>query len=601
MLISELLARYRSGDLTPQRLVRERYAGMADAAEAKSDPAWIACVDLETLLGDAATLEQRLQDAGGDWSRFPLYGIPFAVKDNIDARGLPTTAACPAFAYRPAEDAEVVRRLRAAGALLIGKTNLDQFATGLVGTRSPYGAVPNAFNPAYISGGSSSGSASVVARGLVAFSLGTDTAGSGRVPAGFNNIVGLKPTRGAISARGMAPACRTLDCVSIFALTAGDAQAVLAVAAGFDPSDAYSRGPAGVLPSLPKAPRIGVPRAPEFFGDAAQAAAFEHAVAHAKAQGATIVDVDFGALAEVAALLYQGPWVAERYAAIESWMRERPEALDPTVRQVIGQAVNYSAVDVFKAQYRLEELRREVAPLWSAIDVLMVPTAPTIYTIAQVNADPVAKNSHLGTYTNFVNFLDMSAIAVPASMRADGLPFGVTFIAPAWADTALCALGARWQGSTGLTLGATGAALTMQPLPAHNVLASGQVRVAVVGAHLSGMPLNHQLASRGAQLVREAHTAPTYRLYALPGTTPPKPGLRRTGEGGGAILLELWDMPLANFGDFVEEVPAPLAIGSLQLDDGSWVKGFVCEPHALEGAEDIFRFGGWRAYIASRS
>ncbi len=598
MLIPELLALYRAGATTPQTVVRECLARLADKGP---DCAWISRVAPEALLAEAAELEKRFAAAGFDWARFPLYGIPFAIKDNIDARNLPTTAGCPAFAYQPSEDAEVVRRLRAAGALLIGKTNLDQFATGLVGTRSPYGAVPNSFNPDYVSGGSSSGSASVVARGLVAFSLGTDTAGSGRVPAGFNNIVGLKPTRGAISARGLVPACRTLDCVSIFALTAADAQAVLAVAAGYDAADAYSRAP-GTLVALPQTLRIGVPRAPEFFGDTLQARAYEKALAHARAHGASIVEIDFDALAETAALLYQGPWVAERHAAIEAWMRERPEEIDATVRTVIGQAAKYSATDAFKAHYRLEELRRAVAPMWADIDVLMVPTAPTIYTIAEVNADPVAKNSHLGTYTNFVNFLDMSAVAIPASMREDGLPFGVTFIAPAWADAALCELAQRWQASNGLSLGVTGIALPEGDSSGPKAgPGAGQVRVAVVGAHLTGMPLNHQLTSRGARRVREACSAPAYRLFALPGTTPPKPGLKRVGQGGAAIVLELWDMPLANFGGFVCEVPAPLAIGTVELDDGTWTKGFVCEPLALEGATDITHFGGWRAYIASRS
>jgi len=598
MLIPELLARYKAGATTPQQVVRECLSRLAQNGP---DCAWISRVPEAMLVAEAARLEQALAESGHDWKRFPLYGVPFAIKDNIDARELPTTAGCPSFAYTPEGDAEVVRRLRAAGALLVGKTNLDQFATGLVGTRSPYGAVPNTFDSAYVSGGSSSGSASVVARGLVAFSLGTDTAGSGRVPAGFNNIVGLKPTRGAISARGMVPACRTLDCVSIFALTAADAQSVLAVAAGYDSADAYSRPP-GTHAALPQALRIGVPRVPEFFGDALQAQAYEKALAHARALGATVLEVDFSTLAETAALLYQGPWVAERHAAIEAWMRDRPEEIDPTVRTVIGQAVNYSATDAFKAQYRLEELRRIVAPMWAELDVLLVPTAPTIYTIAQVNADPVAKNSNLGTYTNFVNFLDMSAVAVPASLREDGLPFGVTFIAPAWADAALCELAQRWQASTGLTLGATGIALPEgMPVKGQAAPGAGQVRVAVVGAHLTGMPLNHQLTSRGARLVRAAHSASAYRLYALPGTTPPKPGLKRVESGGAAIVLELWDMPLAHFGSFVCEVPAPLAIGTVELDDGTLTKGFVCEPLALEGATDITHFGGWRAYIASRA
>ena len=599
MLISQLLARYKSGSTTPREVARECVTRIAQTGP---DCAWISRVPAEALLEEAARLEQALADSGFDWARFPLYGIPFAIKDNIDAHGLPTTAGCPAYAYTPSADAEVVRRLREAGALMIGKTNLDQFATGLVGTRSPYGAVPNTFNPAYVSGGSSSGSASVVARGLVAFALGSDTAGSGRVPAGFNNIVGLKPTRGALSARGMVPACRTLDCVSIFALTAADARAVLAVAAGYDAADAYSRPP-GPPVALPASLRVGIPRKAAFLGDALQARAYEKALAQARGLGASLVELDFSALAETAALLYQGPWVAERHAAIEDLMRDRPEQIEATVRTVIGQAARYSATDAFKAQYRLEELRRRVAPMWADIDVLMVPTAPTIYTIAQVNADPVARNSDLGIYTNFVNFLDMSALAVPAALREDGLPFGVTFIAPAWADAALCELAQRWQAASGLTLGATGMALPEAGMPSagDEKPGAGQVRVAVVGAHLSGMPLNHQLTSRGGRLVRQARTAPAYRLFALPGTTPPKPGLKRVGSDGAAIALELWDMPLDGFGAFVEEVPAPLAIGTLELDDGTWTKGFVCEPLALEGAADITRFGGWRAYVASRA
>ena len=604
MLISELLTRYRSGSTTPERVV----ASLLDRlATPLADCAWISRYSDTAMLAAARELEARLVASACDWARFPLYGIPFALKDNIDALGLETTAACPAFAYQPGADAAVVQRLLAAGALLIGKTNLDQFATGLVGTRSPYGAVPNAFKPEYISGGSSSGSASVVARGLVGFALGTDTAGSGRVPAAFNNIVGLKPTRGLISNRGLVPACRSLDCISIFALDVADAQAVLQVAAGFDAADAYSRPAAPALARFSPTLRLGVPRQPEFFGDALQAREFDLALARARAMGAAITAIDFKPMFEVAALLYQGPWVAERHAALDGWMRDRPETIEATVRSVIAEATRYSAVDTFKAIYRLEELRRAIAPLWSGIDALLVPTAPTIYTIAAVNADPLARNAHLGTYTNFVNLLDCSAIALPASMRPDGLPFGVTFIAPPWAEPALCALGAEWQRSTALPLGATGLAL---PAPVASAAAAaaaaaaapapGMQRVAVVGAHLSGMPLNHQLTSRGARLVGAAQTAPSYRLYALPDTKPPKPGLLRAARDGVAIALELWDMPTQHFGSFVDEIPAPLAIGSLLLADGSYVKGFICEPYALERAQDVSAFGGWRAYIASR-
>ena len=598
MLASELHTRYRSGALTPERAMAALLDRLTTPA---SDCAWIVRFSDTELLAAARELETRFAASGCDWARFPLYGIPFAVKDNIDAKGLATTAACPHFAYRPASDAAVVQRLRAAGALLVGKTNLDQFATGLAGTRSPYGAVPNTFKAEYISGGSSSGSASVVARGLVGFALGTDTAGSGRVPAGFNNIVGLKPTRGLISNRGLVPACRSLDCISIFALDVADAQVVLQVAAGYDAGDAYSRPAAPPLTRFSPALRLGVPRQPEFFGDALQAREFDLALLRAGALGAAITEIDFKPLFEVADLLYQGPWVAERHAALDALMRLRPEVIDATVRAVIGEAARYTAVDTFKAIYRLEELRRAIAPLWSGIDALLVPTSPTIYTIAEVNADPFKRNAHLGTYTNFVNLLDWSAIALPSSMRADGLPFGVTFIAPAWAEPALCALGVAWQRSTALPLGAIGLALPAPAQPsAVAAPALGMQRVAVVGAHLSGMPLNHQLTSRGARLVGATHTAASYRLYALPATSPPKPGLLRVDSDGVAIALELWDMPTQHFGGFVEEIPAPLGIGSLELADGSRVKGFICEPYALAGAQDVSAFGGWRAFVASR-
>ena len=594
ILISDLHAQYRLRTLRPTVLVEQLLARMP-----ADDAAWISRVPEAQLRAAAVALEERLAAAGGDMTGMPLYGIPFAVKDNIDAAGLPTTAGCPAFAYTPTHNAAVVELLLGAGAVLLGKTNLDQFATGLVGTRSPYGAVPNTFRPEYISGGSSSGSASVVARGLASFALGTDTAGSGRVPAGFNNIVGLKPTRGHLSARGLVPACRSLDCISIFASTSADARAVLAVAGAYDDADAYSRPARTGLAAIPAAPRVGVPKVTEFFGDCEQAAQFARAVARMRADGAQIVEFDLAPFFEAAALLYQGPWVAERYAAIEAVMRDRPEVVDPVVREVIAQAGRYSAVDAFKAQYRLEEIRRATAPLWRAIDVMMLPTSPTNYTLDEIRAAPVQNNSRLGTYTNFVNLLDLSAIALPASMRGDGLPFGVTFVAPAWMDDALCEFGVRWQAGNGLPLGATGLALPASALvPPASRPASGWVRVAVVGAHLTGMPLNHQLTTRDARLVCRTETAPVYRLYALNDSVPPKPGLLRVAADGRAIVVELWDMPLSRFGEFVAEIPAPLAIGSLLLDDGATVKGFVCEPFALDGAEDISSYGGWRSYVA---
>ena len=607
-LIAGLLAAYRGGTLAPAAYV---HAARARADASSSDTAWILRFDAATVDAQLRDLSARFEASGRDWPRFPLYGIPFAIKDNIDFAGQPTTAACPEFAYTPARHASVVQRLLDAGAICLGKTNLDQFATGLNGTRSPYGAVPNSFNPAYVSGGSSAGSASVVARGLVSFSLGTDTAGSGRVPAGFNNIVGLKPTKGALSTSGVVPACRSLDCVSIFALTSDDARAVYEAAAGFDADDIYSREPGAQCAVLPAALRIGVPSTPAFCGDAETEKVFNAAVARAIALGATITRIDLAPFLEVARLLYDGPWVAERYAAIDTLFEARPEVIHPVVRNVIGKAKQFDAVAAFKAAYRLEELRRATLPVWRDIDVMLVPTSPTIYTIEQMLADPVQKNSDFGVYTNFVNLLDLSAIALPAAMRSDGLPSGVTLIAPAWSDRALCAYGARWQMDTQLPLGATTARFPEnKPVSgsySHSP-SNGLVRVAVVGAHLSGMPLNHQLTTRGARLVAAVQTAPAYRLYALPGTMPPKPGLARitadaarAGAAGTAIAMELWEMPLNRFGEFVAEVPAPLGIGNVELESGDWVKGFICEPCGIEGAQDISAFGGWKAFLAGKT
>ena len=597
--IPEWLDAYRGG-ATPDSLVGK----LLDRLPA-GDVAFISRISRDDLARQLATLAARRKAAGDAPGALPLYGVPFAVKDNIDVVGLPTTAGCPEFAYAPARSAVVVERLVEAGAIVIGKTNLDQFATGLVGTRSPYGAVPNSFDPAYVSGGSSSGSASVVARGLVPFALGTDTAGSGRVPAGLNNIVGLKPTRGALSGTGVVPACRTLDCVSVMALTVGDARAVYAVAAGDDPADAYSRrAPAGAAARrVPAHPRFGIPARPEFHGDRQSEAAWKAALGAIDALGATCVPCDFGVLDQVAALLYEGPWVAERYAAIEDIAARRPEAMHPVVREIILRARGFSAADTFKAMYRLAALKRQADALVAGIDALFVPTAPTHLRTADVEADPIRLNSRLGTYTNFVNLLDWSALALPAGFRTDGLPFGITFIAPAWSDLALCELGERWQRHFACPRGATGRPLGAQPVsqaqpPAKREPAPGHVRLAVVGAHLTGMPLNRELTDRQAVLVERATTSAAYRLYALAGTVPPKPGLARA-EGGAPIDVELWDMPAAAFGSFVAGIPAPLGIGTLELADGRAVKGFICEPWALAHAVDITSFGGWRAYLAA--
>ncbi|KNY04232.1 allophanate hydrolase [Achromobacter piechaudii] len=596
--IAQWQAAYRDTGAQPDVLLADYTAPQDSGPE---DNAWIRRVDRATLDEQLDGLRLMLAAVGGDLTRLPLYGVPFAIKDNIDAAGWPTTAACPEFAYTPGEDATVVQRLRAAGAILIGKTNLDQFATGLVGTRSPHGAVANTFNPDYVSGGSSSGSASVVARGIAAFSLGTDTAGSGRVPAGFNNIVGLKPTRGWLSTAGVVPACRSLDCVSIFALTVADAELVAEVAGGYDERDPYSRAmPAGAALPWPRAPRLAVPATLEFFGDAQAAAVFEDAVRALKETGAQVEAIDFTPFNELAALLYQGPWVAERFAAVQALWETNPDAIHPVVRGIVEQAANYSALDAFKAEYRRAELTRQIHQALAGFDALVVPTSPSIYTIAQLQADPVTLNSRLGVYTNFANLADLSALALPAGMRADGLPSGITLIGLAWQDRALARFGRLWQAQRGLPLGATGA-----PLPA--ALNAGldtasapidTVRVAVVGAHLTGMPLNHQLTSRHAVLVEQTRTAGDYRLYALANTTPPKPGLVKS-ESGAPIEVELWDVPVTAFGAFVAEIPAPLGIGTLELQDGRLVKGFICEPRGLDGARDITAFGGWRAYLAS--
>ncbi|WP_460142054.1 allophanate hydrolase [Pseudomonas sp. S2_E01] len=558
------------------------------------DPAWISLATPEQLDAQLAHLQTLVDNANGNLDALPLYGVPFAIKDNINAAGWTTTAACPEFAYVAEADATVVTRLRAAGAILIGKTNLDQFATGLVGTRSPYGAVPNSFNPDYVSGGSSSGSASTVARGLVAFSLGTDTAGSGRVPAGFNNIVGLKPTKGWLPNTGLVPACRTLDCISVFALTVADAQAVATIAGGFDAADAYSRkNPNSAKVGMPDKPRLAVPAAPQFFGDEQNQAVFEQALGKLRELGAELVEIDFSPFRELAEQLYYGPWVAERTVAVEG---VDPAHINPVVRGVVAAGENYSACDAYKAEYIRAELSRTIDQALAGFDALVVPTSPTIRTLAEMAVEPVLFNSQFGTYTNFTNLADLSALALPAGLRADGLPAGITLIAPAWHDHALAAFGQRWQQALNLPLGATQRALPAQRASAQ---APGSVRVAVVGAHLTGMPLNFQLLNRDAVLVEQTTSAPHYRLYALPGTVPPKPGLARVATDGAEIIVELWDVPQARFGEFVAEIPPPLGIGNLELADGRWVKGFICEPYVLEGARDITGFGGWRAFIAS--
>jgi allophanate hydrolase len=589
--LETLGGRYRAGTLRPTQLV----AGLLQRIERRGDDkVWIHRVADEELMARAAELERSGQNA------LPLYGIPFAIKDNIDLAGHPTTAACPEYRYTARASAPVVASLVAAGAIALGKANLDQFATGLVGVRSPYGVPGNSFNPAYIPGGSSSGSAIAVAAGLASFALGTDTAGSGRVPAAFNNLVGLKPTCGLLSARGVVPACRSLDCVSIFALTARDAGAVVRAARGFDPADPFSRrapaiGQSGA-PNSFAGLRFGVPLASqlEFFGNADAARLFDAAVKRLEKLGGERKEVDFAPFFAAARLLYEGPWVAERYAAIREFFDKHPDSLHPVTRTIIGGGAKFTAADAFSALYRLKELQRETAPAWDQVDILVTPTAGTIYTIAEVEADPIRTNGNLGLYTNFMNLLDLSAIAVPAGFQANGLPFGVTLIAPAFADEALCALADAAQRAAVGTMGAS-----KNPLPATRPALAGDgatIRVAVCGAHMSGLPLNTQLTERGARLALKCRTAPVYRFYALTAFSPPRPGLVRS-DAGVSIEVEVWEVPSHAFGSFVDAIPAPLGIGTVALEDGTHVKGFLCEAHAVRSARDISSLGSWRKFV----
>jgi allophanate hydrolase len=586
--VADILAAHRSGASTPEQTLRRCY----ERIRAQNDPGiFITLRDEEDAVAEARALGNP---------DLPLYGVPVAVKDNIDVKGLPTTAACPDFSYVADKDATAVARLRAAGAIVVGKTNLDQFATGLVGTRTPYPIPRNALRDDYIPGGSSSGSAVAVAAGIVPLALGTDTAGSGRVPAMLNNIIGLKPSLGLVSTCGVVPACRTIDCVSVFALTTDDAWAALDVMAGHDPLDAYSRRrEAGAMSAMPPHLKLGVPRPGSriFFGDETAAADYETALQRLAHLGATLVEIDIEPFYETARLLYEGPWVAERYAVARSLIASSPESLHPVTRAITISGQRPTAVDTFTAFYRLEELRRVAERTFRDIDALALPTAPTVYTVEQVLNDPIQLNSRLGTYTNFVNLLDLCGLAIPSALHPDKRPFGITLLAPGGRDAFLASVGRVFHADTALPLGATGAAQKpARDLPP--VVADGEIAIAVVGAHLSGMPLNAELTGLGGRFLEKAETAQDYRLFALAGTTPPKPGLLRVAAGqGAAIAVEIWAMPAAGFGTFVAAIPGPLSIGTLTLADGRGVKGFLVEAEAVKGAQDISSFGGWRAFV----
>jgi allophanate hydrolase len=589
--VAAIVAVHRAGQLSPGETVARSYQRIRDHA----DPAiFISLRDEKDALVEAEGLRAR------DAAALPLYGVPVAVKDNIDVQGLPTTAACPAFSYMPSHDATAVARLRAAGAIIIGKTNLDQFATGLVGVRSPYGIPKNPLKGDLVPGGSSSGSAVAVSAGLVPLSLGTDTAGSGRVPAMLNNIVGLKPSLGMISTAGVVPACRTLDCVSVFSLTVDDAVTALAAMTAPDGADPFSRDrPLGGITPLPGHFRLGVPRSGQliFFGDKASEAAYGDALKRWTALGATLVEFDLEPFYETARLLYEGPWVAERYLVIRDLLASSPEAIHPVTREITIAGARLSAAETFSALYRLQALRKVAERAFADMDAIVLPTAPTAYTTAQVLANPIELNSRLGTYTNFVNLLDLCGLALPAAIRPDGIPFGITLLAPAGKDALLASIGRVFHAATGLPIGAKDLPPPpLAPLPAR--AGADDIAIAVVGAHLSGMALNGELMALNGQLLETAVTAPDYKLYALD-ATPPKPGMLRVEPGkGSAIELEIWTLTAAAFGKFVAAVPPPLSIGTVRLADGRSVKGFIVEAAALDGARDISAFGGWRAYMA---
>ena len=596
MTLSGIALRYAEG-LTPAAL-------MAELRE-KAQRFKTHNIFIHLLTDDQLTpYLERLQTM--DRHTTPLWGIPFVLKDNMDLAGVPTTAGCEAFTYTPENNAFVVQRLIDQGAVPLGKANLDQFATGLNGTRSPWGPCKNSFDPSLVSGGSSSGSAVAVGLGLATFSLGTDTAGSGRVPACFNNLVGVKPSRGLLSTQGVVPACRSLDCVSIFALHCDDANAVLAAAEGFDSDDGYSRN----NPYDNRQQHYGRFEDPltlgviasdqlQFFGDSDYQAAYAQTIEALSLAGVELKEIDYAPFDEAARLLYEGPWVTERYVATLPLIKDNPDAIFPVVRNIIAGGATPTAADLFRAQYRLQDLRQRCAHVMSSIDALLTPTAGRLFSIDEMLSEPIRRNSELGYYMNFVNLLDMAAVAVPTAFTASALPFGVTLSAPAFSDRRLLSIANRLQTSSSLTLG-----ISEIPVPAMNttsVSRTDQMKLVVCGAHLEGLPLNHQLVDRGATLVEKTTTTQHYRMYAIDETPVLRPALVRTDDNGQAIEVEVWSLPTCELGSFLQQIGAPLGLGKVQLANGQQTSGFIAEPAALKGATDITDLGGWRAYLASHT
>ena len=598
--LATLAQDYASGALTPSAVIEAVYQRIAARGR---DHVWIHLVAREDALAAARALESRGYDGR------PLWGVPFSVKDCNDIPGLPTTNALPEGRYIAETTGQAITRLFDAGALLIGKTNMDQFGIGLVGMRTPYGACSSVFDEEFISGGSSSGSAVSVAAGLASFSIGNDAAGSGRVPAAFNNIVGIKPTPGLVSnACVSGGGCvKTIETLSVFSLTVEDGMRVLKLIAGYDPTYPFSRPEADAVPldiePAPSAFRFGVPKgeALRFFGDAEAARLFAEAVGRMRALGGEPVEVDFDAFEETQRLLYDGPWIAERALTLDPILAAHREAIHPVTREILEKSGQYSALDTFRAIHRLAELKCAMRPVWDDIAVLMVPTTPTIYRKREIAADPIALNARLGVYTNFANLMGLCGVATPNGFRADGLPLGVTFLAPGFAEARAAGIAAAFHRRAGLPLGASKNPMP-SPGPAPALPDAPRREIAVVGAHLSAMPLNAELTSRGARFVRAAQTTAEYRLYALPGTMPAKPGLvRAPGEGASGVAVEIWSLPIAGFGDFVSAIPSPLVLGTLKLSDGSTSQGFLCEAVAAADARDITSFGGWRAWIAHQA
>ena len=589
--LGALKTAYSDGSLRPRDLIlalHKRAAGLQDAFKL-----FIHLLTPEELEPYLLALD------GKSPAELPLFGVPFAIKDNIDLAGVPTTAACPAFAYVPAESATIVEQLIALGAVPLGKTNLDQFATGLNGTRSPYGECRNSLHPDYPSGGSSAGSSLAVALGVASFALGTDTAGSGRVPAALNNLVGLKASKGLISTAGVVPACRTLDCVTYFTATASEASQLLALSARLDPRDAYRRAnplwnDASAFGTPRPGFRFGVPAQLEFLGCHESPALFAGTVAQLEALGGEAVEIDFAPFLEAARLLYTGPWVAERYSVAGALIEEQPDAVLPVIRAVLEKAPAVTGVDTFRAQYRLQALKAVCDRLMAGLDCVLTPAYPRPVSLAELHAEPVQRNSDLGWYTNFMNLLDYAAVAVPAGFMANGLPWGVTLFGRAFTDQYLLGLADALQQRTGLPL--SGERL-LQPAAASAAARNDRARVVVCGAHLDGLPLNGQLRQRGGRLLEATHSSPDYRLYALAGGPPYRPGMVRVADGGTAIAVEVWELPSSELGSFLTGIPAPLGLGKVQLADGRWETGFICEPYGLAGASDITAFGGWRAFL----